>query len=127
MSTTFRTGTVALAISLALGTAAPSYAEENSAEAKDVERIAVVGTRAAPRSVAESPVPVDIVGGDELGKNASTDMLDQLQAAVPSFTVKSQPISFPKNFEVNLVYSMHRNGWRQTKSQGAVNPPGYYR
>jgi len=104
MSTTFRTGTVALAISLALGTAAPSYAEENSAEAKDVERIAVVGTRAAPRSVAESPVPVDIVGGDELGKNASTDMLDQLQAAVPSFTVKSQPISDAASFirPVNL-------------------------
>lgn len=104
MSTTFRTGTVALAISLALGTAAPSYAEENAEEAKDVERIAVVGTRSAPRSVAESPVPVDIVGGDELGKNASTDMLDQLQAAVPSFTVKQQPISDAASFirPVNL-------------------------
>lgn len=92
MSTKFRAGTLALAVGLALGTA-PSYAEENTGAEEEVERIAVVGSRAAPRSVAESPVPVDIVGGDELGKNASSDMLDMLQAAVPSFNVRQQPIS----------------------------------
>ncbi len=94
MSNKFRAGTLALAVGLALGTA-PSYAEQNTGadKEKDVERIAVVGSRAAPRSVAESPVPVDIVGGDELGKSGSSDMLDQLQSAVPSFNVRQQPIS----------------------------------
>jgi len=107
MSTKFRTGTLALAIGLALGTA-PSFAagfeEAKKVKVKDVERIAVVGSRSAPRSVAESPVPIDIIGGDELGKNASSDMLDMLQAAVPSFNVRQQPISDAASFirPVNL-------------------------
>ena len=86
------TSSLALAISCALGTTSfNTLAQE--AKATDIERIAVVGSRAAPRSIADSPVPVDIVGGDELGKNASADMLDQLQAAVPSFSARTQPIS----------------------------------
>ena len=105
MSTKFRTGTLALAVGLALGTA-PSFAAgfEETVKADDVERIAVVGSRSAPRSVAESPVPIDIIGGDELGKNASSDMLDMLQAAVPSFNVRQQPISDAASFirPVNL-------------------------
>ena len=77
MSTKFRTGTLALAVGLALGTA-PSFAAgfaEEAAKKESIERIAVVGSRSAPRSVAESPVPIDIIGGDELGKNASSDMV----------------------------------------------------
>ena len=105
MSTKFRTATLTLAVSIALGTA-PSFAEESTSEVKvkDVERIAVVGSRAAPRSVADSPVPIDIIGGDELGKNASSDMLDMLQASVPSFNVRQQPISDAASFirPVNL-------------------------
>ncbi|MDO6428372.1 TonB-dependent receptor [Thalassotalea sp. 1_MG-2023] len=99
MSKLNRATRLALAISIALGTS-PSFAEEteSSNAEKEVERIAVVGTRSAPRSVAESPVPVDIVGADELGKNASTDMLDQLQAAVPSFAARAQPISDAASF-----------------------------
>ncbi|MFT5759435.1 MAG: iron complex outermembrane receptor protein [Alteromonadaceae bacterium] len=98
MSTKFKTTSLAIAVSLALGTA-PSYAAEGDAvKEQEVERIAVVGSRAAPRSVADSPVPIDIIGGDELGKNASSDMLDQLQAAIPSLTVKSQPISDASSF-----------------------------
>ncbi|MFT5294196.1 MAG: iron complex outermembrane receptor protein, partial [Colwellia sp.] len=105
MSTKFRTATLTLAVSIALGTA-PSFAEESTSEVKvkDVERIAVVGSRSAPRSVADSPVPIDIIGGDELGKNASSDMLDMLQASVPSFNVRQQPISDAASFirPVNL-------------------------
>lgn len=92
MSIKFRAGTLALAVGLALGTA-PTYAEQNQGAEEEVERIAVVGSRAAPRSVAESPVPVDIIGADELGKSGSTDMLDQLVGSVPSFNVHANPIS----------------------------------
>ncbi len=105
MSNNFRANSLALAVGAAL-CAAPVYAEElaTTEEIKDVERIAVVGTRSSPRSVADSPVPIDIVGGDELGKNASSDMLDMLQAAVPSFNVRQQPISDATSFirPVNL-------------------------
>ncbi|PCH97732.1 MAG: TonB-dependent receptor [Gammaproteobacteria bacterium] len=94
MSTKFRATTLALAVGVALGTA-PAYAadEANSVKEEKVERIAVVGTRSAPRSISDSPVPIDIVGGDELGKSGSSDMLDMLQSAVPSFSVRAQPIS----------------------------------
>ena len=95
MSTTLRTGTLALAVGLALGTA-PSFAAgfaEEAAKKESVERIAVIGSRSAPRSVAESPVPIDIIGGDELGKNASSDMLDMLVGAIPSLNARAQPIS----------------------------------
>ncbi|MEH6595926.1 MAG: TonB-dependent receptor [Colwellia polaris] len=95
MSITFRTGTLALAVGLALGTA-PSFAAgfaEEAAKKESVERIAVIGSRSAPRSVAESPVPIDIIGGDELGKNASSDMLDMLVGAIPSLNSRAQPIS----------------------------------
>jgi len=105
MKKSFQTTALALAVGVALGTA-PAYAAEDSDSVKEeqVERIAVVGSRSAPRSVADSPVPIDIVGGDELGRNASSDMLDMLQAAVPSFNVRQQPISDAASFirPVNL-------------------------
>lgn len=71
---------------------------------KNVEKIAVVGTRSAPRSIGDSPVPIDIIGGEDLSKNGSTDMLDMLQASVPSFNVRQQPISDAASFirPVNL-------------------------
>jgi iron complex outermembrane recepter protein len=95
MSTKFRTCTLAFAVAAALGTV-PSYAAEDAGaneKEKKIEKIVVVGSRAAPRSIADSPVPVDLIGGDELGKSASSDMLDQVAAAVPSFNVRAQPIS----------------------------------
>ena len=92
MSNKFRAGTLALAVGVALGTA-PTYVFAEDASAEEIERIAVVGSRSAPRSIADSAVPVDIVGADELGKSASSDMLDQLVGAIPSFNVRAQPIS----------------------------------
>ena len=58
-----------------------------------LEEVFVVGSRGAPRSVAESPVPVDVINADELGKAGSNDLLMQLQGAVPSLNVHLQPIS----------------------------------
>ncbi|MBB1366087.1 TonB-dependent receptor [Pseudoalteromonas sp. SR44-5] len=60
---------------------------------KNVEKIAVVGTRSAPRSIGDSPVPIDIIGGEELGKSGNTDMLELLKGAIPSLNVHSMPIS----------------------------------
>lgn len=94
MPTKFNTATLALAVSIALGTA-PAFAAEEDQKVKEekIERIAVVGSRAAPRSVADSPVPIDIISSDDLAKTGSTDMLDQLVGAVPSFNVHANPIS----------------------------------
>jgi iron complex outermembrane recepter protein len=67
-------------------------AEEDEAK-KDIEKIAVVGSRAAPRSIGDSPVPVDVISAEELNKQGATDMVSMLQATVPSFNVNEQPIN----------------------------------
>ena len=57
------------------------------------ERIVVVGTRAQPRSVTESPVPVDVIRAEDFAAQGSTDLANQLRTVVPSFNVGVQPIS----------------------------------
>lgn len=106
LSNVSRAITYALASTASVGLlSATAYADESGDGAeKNIEKIAVVGSRSAPRSVDDSPVPIDIIGGDELDKNASTDMLDMLQASIPSFNVRQQPISDAASFirPVNL-------------------------
>ncbi|MEW6998296.1 TonB-dependent receptor plug domain-containing protein [Colwelliaceae bacterium BS250] len=94
MDNKFPLRTLTLAVGLALGSSTAFAAEEGEAIAEEnIEQIVVVGSRAAPRSVADSAVPIDVVGGDELGKSGATDMLDILASAVPSFAARAQPIS----------------------------------
>jgi iron complex outermembrane receptor protein len=95
MSSHFKTTTLALAVSFALGSAHSYAAEDDVAktDAKDYELIAVVGSRAAPRSIADSPVAIDIISADELSKSGNTDMLEILKGTVPSLNVHSNPIS----------------------------------
>jgi iron complex outermembrane recepter protein len=93
MSNKFRTGTLAFAIAAALGTTHTYAADDADIKEADVEKIVVVGSRAAPRSIADSPVPVDLIGADELARTGSSDMLDALVSAVPSFNARAQPIS----------------------------------
>ncbi|MGP9800969.1 TonB-dependent receptor plug domain-containing protein [Rheinheimera sp. NSM] len=86
----------ALAASLSFGISATAVAQEEQAPAakeQAVEKIAVVGSRSAPRSIGDSPVPVDIIGGEELSKNGNSDMLNLISTTVPSLNVHSNPIS----------------------------------
>lgn len=94
MSTKFKTTTLALAVSMSLGTVSTYAANGDNAKAeKDVEKIVVVGSRGAPRSVHDSPVPIDLIGGDELKRGGNTDMLELIKGSVPSFNVHTNPIS----------------------------------
>jgi len=95
MSTTFRATTLALAVSLALGNVHANAAEDASVKekVKKVERIAVIGSRGAPRSVDDSPVPIDLIGGEELARGGNSDMLELLKGSVPSLNVHTNPIS----------------------------------
>lgn len=83
----------ALATSLSLSFCAVAQTTEPKAEDEKIEKIAVVGSRAAPRSIADSPVPIDIVGAEELTKSGSSDMLNMITTTVPSLNVHSMPIS----------------------------------
>ncbi|MCC2615503.1 TonB-dependent receptor [Aestuariibacter halophilus] len=66
---------------------------ETDTAAADVEKIAIVGTRAAPRSIGDSAVPIDIIGDEEFKNQGSTDMVSMMQSVVPSFNVNDQPIN----------------------------------
>jgi iron complex outermembrane receptor protein len=68
-------------------------AQQTKKDEANVEKIAVVGSQAAPRSIADSPVPIDIIGAEELSKSGNTDMLEILKGTVPSLNVHTNPIS----------------------------------
>ena len=57
------------------------------------EETVVVGSRAQPRTVTASPVPVDVLSTSELTSQGSVNLQDQLRTIVPSFAVNTQPIS----------------------------------
>jgi iron complex outermembrane receptor protein len=79
--------------------AAPAIAQEQpgsasqSAGANEVEQpsveagseIIVTGTRRANRTVADSPVPVDVITSEQLSQTGSTDVARALREQVPSF------------------------------------------
>ncbi len=58
-----------------------------------LEELVVIGSRAQPRSVTESAVPIDVVTGEDFVKQADTDVLNLLRNVVPSYNVNTQPIS----------------------------------
>jgi len=94
MSIKFRTTTLALAVSMALGSVTTYAAEDKNAKAdKQIEKIAVVGSRGSPRSVSDSPVPIDLIGAEELARGGNTDMLELLKGSIPSLNVHTNPIS----------------------------------
>ena len=67
----FGKSSLSLAVSIALsGTllSSQAFAAEEEAVSEKVEKIAVIGSRSAPRSVGESPVPIDIISSDDLKK-----------------------------------------------------------
>ena len=80
----------AVALSLALPAAVPALAQQGE---EMVEEIVVVGSRRQDRSAADSPVPVDVVGGEHFRNLGDTDMDSLLAALVPSYNVDTQPIS----------------------------------
>jgi iron complex outermembrane receptor protein len=67
----------------------PVFAQES----ENTESIIVTGTRMTDRSAGDSPVPVDIISGEDFRQNSSADVQDLLRTAVPSFNINSQPIS----------------------------------
>ena len=69
--------------------------EETSAAEEPVrlESLVVVGSRAQPRSVLESAVPIDIVSKDDFVKQGGADLNNLLRTLVPSYNINTQPIS----------------------------------
>ena len=62
-------------------------------EVIELEDQVVIGSRARPRSVIDSAVPIDTIGGGEFLKQGVTDLQDLFRNLVPSYNVNIQPIS----------------------------------
>jgi len=91
MTNNFKVKGLILAMGVAFAST-PVFAEDEEA-VDDSEVMVVVGSRSAPRSVGDSPVPVDVISSAELMANGTSDMTSLLAQVAPSFNVGAQPIS----------------------------------
>ena len=64
----------------------------------ELEGLVAVGSRARPRIVTESPVPVDVIPTREIAQQGDTDFANLVRNVVPSFNVNIQPISDAATF-----------------------------
>ena len=92
-----------LVTTLLAGSVAWAQEEAEAADAgvgvsPQIEEVVVVGSRRRDRSAADSPVPVDVIGGDDFLAHGNTDMDDLLAALVPSYNVAQEPISDAATF-----------------------------
>ncbi len=82
---------------LSIGSIAPAYAQdaaEAEAEAPaPSDSIIVTGTRRTDRTVADSPVPVDVISGDALASTGLTETNKILNQLVPSFNFPQPSIA----------------------------------
>jgi len=79
-------------IALVASLAAPALAQDTAespasleGEAAPQDQIIVTGTRRSDRTVADSPVPIDVIGGDSLTFSGSSETNRVLNQLVPSF------------------------------------------
>lgn len=76
------------------GISAAAMAMAGAAQAQQqVQELIVTGSRAKPRTVLESPVPVDAFSADDIEAVSVTDTQDLLKTLIPSYTLTRQPIS----------------------------------
>ena len=85
-----------------IGSASIATAQETEVESSEttseqevitLEEMVVVGTRAEPRSVLESAVPIDVLPSEDFVRQGGADLPDLLRNLVPSYNVNAQPIA----------------------------------
>jgi len=88
---------IALALMAPAAYAPFALAQEEDAAA-GLEEIIVTGSRGRPRTVQDSPVPVDVFSAEEIEAISYTDTNDIIKTLVPSFNISRQPISDGASF-----------------------------
>lgn len=89
----FKLSLLAAAVGSTLGTAPLALAQDDPQSMALVEEVIVTGARGKPRTLSDSPVPVDVFSADTIQEVAYTDTNDVIKTLVPSFSVSRQPIS----------------------------------
>ncbi|HAT27662.1 MAG TPA: TonB-dependent receptor [Gammaproteobacteria bacterium] len=72
--------------------------QSDDADVTRLEEIVVTGARGRPRTVTDSPVPIDVFTAADLRAVSYTDTNDILKTLVPSFNLGRQPISDGASF-----------------------------
>lgn len=62
-------------------------------EAAEIEQVIVTGSRGRPRTVSDSPVPIDVFSAQDIEAISFTDTNDILQTLVPSYNVSRSNFS----------------------------------
>ena len=78
-----------LILPVILGAASQTALAQEPAQvtSDDIEKISVIGSRSSKeRTVADSPVPIDILSADDLNSVSGVDLTDSLKALIPSYT-----------------------------------------
>ena len=76
------------AVAAAAASLGPQALAQDDGGKQLLEEVITIGTRSTkPRTVTDSPVPVDVFGGDEFNSlGNSADVTDNLKTLVPSYT-----------------------------------------
>jgi len=83
-----------LSPAIALAILAPAgYVPVAMAQEAEVEQIVVTGSRGKPRTVSDSPVPIDVFSAEDISQISFTDTNDIIQTLVPSFNVSKTNFS----------------------------------
>ena len=89
---------LALFGSLAASAAEAAESAAGQPAAGEIEEVVVVGSRRRDRSASDSPVPVDVIGGDQFAAQGGSNMDDLIASLVPSYNVSQEPISDAATF-----------------------------
>lgn len=76
---------VSIAASLALPALASAQATTTGSDVVRLDQVSVIGSRTQQRTVLESPVPVDVLSGEEIRSSGYTDISTILQSLLPSY------------------------------------------
>lgn len=77
----------ALLAASVLGAASPALAQDKT---QVVEELVVTGNRGAPRTVIDSPTPIDVLSATEMDRSGKAGAFQALQTLVPSFNLPAR-------------------------------------
>ena len=77
-----------------------------------LDAVVVTGSRAQPRSLTESAVPIDVIQVEEFVQQGGSDLADLMRNVVPSYNVNTQPISDAGT----IVRPLRSKGWKSCET-----------
>ena len=93
MRTSRQAAAATAAVACAWAAAAPLVEAPPPSGQLLVEEVVTVGTRGKPRAAVDTAVPVDVFSAEEIASVNSSDLIDAINAIVPSFNVRRYAIA----------------------------------